>query len=89
VNFFTPAPTRRRIESVVSTLLPKKDTTMVAIAFSALLGLALALAYARGTSTARPRGRFAPALAWQVLPALPAPRIRRHALAMARSVGLL
>jgi hypothetical protein len=62
---------------------------MVAFAFLGLFGLALALAYAKSEGNARPRGRFAPSVAWDLTPPLPAPRVRQRALSYARSLGLL
>jgi hypothetical protein len=64
---------------------------MLLISSLSLIALALALAYAKGTSTVtRPRGRFAPSIPWNVVPPVPAaaPRVRRRAVALARSLEL-
>ena len=63
---------------------------MVAVAFVGLLALALAIAYAKTGSSARPRGRFARSVEWDLTPPLPArQRVRQRALSYARSLGLL
>jgi hypothetical protein len=47
----------------------------IVIAMSILFGLLLALAQQRFRSGFRPRGRFAPSVAWGRLPALPRPEL--------------
>jgi hypothetical protein len=59
------------------------------IAFLVLFSLAIVLARAKATSAARPRGRFARSVVWDFTPPLPEPRVRRRALGLARSLGLL
>jgi hypothetical protein len=45
------------------------------IALVMVFGLALALAHQKSRSAYRPRGRFAPSVAWGQLPALPRPEL--------------
>ena len=64
---------------------------MVLLAFLSLLSVVLVLAYAKGSSNARPRGRFARSMVWDVVPSAPAraPRLRERVLGAARSIGIL
>jgi hypothetical protein len=65
--------------------------TMTLLLFLSAFSLVLLLAYAKGASNARPRGRFARSLVWDVLPSTPARRIRvrERLVSAARSIGIL
>ena len=72
--------------------LSRRTFSMVAVGFVGLLGLVLGLAYAKKDSNARPRGRFARSVEWDLTPPLPASSrqyVRQRALRYARSLGLL